>query len=34
VEEGAPADLLRQSGRANLEELFLHLTGKGLRDQQ
>jgi hypothetical protein len=25
--------LLQQSGLANLEELFLHLTGKGLRDQ-
>jgi ABC-2 type transport system ATP-binding protein len=34
VEEGAPADLLRQSDKRNLEELFIHLTGKGLRDQQ
>jgi len=32
VEQGSPADLLRQSGRANLEDLFLHLTGKELRD--
>ncbi|MDO9043415.1 MAG: ABC transporter ATP-binding protein [Desulfocapsaceae bacterium] len=32
VEEGTPAALLQQSGRANLEELFLHLTGKELRD--
>lgn len=32
VEQGSPADLLRQSGMANLEELFLHLTGKELRD--
>ncbi len=33
VKEGVPATLLQQSGMANLEELFLHLTGKGLRDQ-
>lgn len=32
VEQGAPAVLLEQSGMANLEELFLHLTGKELRD--
>lgn len=32
IEEGAPAELLRESGRRNLEELFLHLTGKQLRD--
>jgi ABC-2 type transport system ATP-binding protein len=32
VEEGPPAVLLQQSGRTNLEELFLHLTGKELRD--
>lgn len=32
VEEGTPASLLQQSGIANLEELFLHLTGKELRD--
>jgi ABC-2 type transport system ATP-binding protein len=32
VEEGTPDVLLQQSGRANLEELFLHLTGKELRD--
>lgn len=34
VKEGTPADLLQQSGMANLEELFLHLTGKELRDPQ
>ena len=33
VEEGTPAALLEQSGITNLEELFLHLTGKELRDQ-
>jgi len=32
VEQGAPAALLRKSGMSNLEELFLHLTGKELRD--
>jgi len=32
VEQGAPAALLQQSGITNLEELFLHLTGKELRD--
>ena len=32
VEQGPPATLLQQSGMANLEELFLHLTGKELRD--
>jgi hypothetical protein len=32
VEQGIPAELLRLSGRANLEELFIHLTGKELRD--
>lgn len=32
VEQGVPAALLRQSGMSNLEELFLSLTGKELRD--
>lgn len=32
VEQGAPAALLQQSGSRNLEDLFLHLTGKHLRD--
>ena len=32
VEEGAPEALLRQSGMDNLEELFLSLTGRELRD--
>lgn len=32
VEEGTPTALLQQSGIANLEDLFLHLTGKELRD--
>jgi len=32
AEEGVPATLLRQSGMADLEELFLALTGRGLRD--
>jgi ABC-2 type transport system ATP-binding protein len=32
VKEGTPATLLQQSEKANLEELFLHLTGKELRD--
>jgi len=32
VEQGSPAALLQQSGIRNLEELFLHLTGKELRD--
>ena len=32
VEQGRPATLFQQSGKRNLEELFLHLTGKELRD--
>lgn len=32
VEEGVPETLLRQSGMTNLEELFLSLTGRALRD--
>ncbi len=32
VKQGAPEKLLEQSGSRNLEELFLHLTGKQLRD--
>ncbi|MBI5556897.1 MAG: ABC transporter ATP-binding protein [Deltaproteobacteria bacterium] len=32
VEQGPPATLLRESGMPNLEDLFLHLTGKELRD--
>lgn len=32
VEQGTPADLLEQSESRNLEDLFLHLTGKQLRD--
>ncbi len=32
IQEGTPAILLQQRGKANLEELFLDLTGKGLRD--
>ena len=32
VKQGAPAELLQQSKSRNLEELFLHLTGKQLRD--
>jgi ABC-2 type transport system ATP-binding protein len=32
VEQGGPAALLRQSGMADLEELFLSLTGRELRD--
>ena len=32
VQEGPPADLLRQGEKADLEELVLHLTGKELRD--
>lgn len=32
MEEGAPAHLLARSGLVNLEEHFLRLTGKGLRD--
>ena len=32
VEQGAPAALLENSGSRNLEELFLQLTGKQLRD--
>lgn len=32
LEQGAPDELLRQSGARNLEELFLGLTGKQLRD--
>jgi len=34
IEQGTPAGLLQQSGRRNLEDLFLHLTGKQLRDCQ
>jgi len=32
VEQGSPDELLQQSGSRNLEDLFLHLTGKQLRD--
>ena len=32
VQQGTPSQLLRESGMADLEELFLHLTGKELRD--
>jgi ABC-2 type transport system ATP-binding protein len=32
IEEGVPATLLQRCGMANLEELFLHLTGRELRD--
>lgn len=32
IQQGIPAELLAQSGRRNLEDLFLHLTGKKLRD--
>ena len=32
IQQGAPAELLEQSGRRNLEDLFLQLTGKQLRD--
>jgi len=32
IEQGTPDALLEQSGSRNLEELFLHLTGKQLRD--
>lgn len=32
VRQGVPAELLRESGQRNLEELFLHLTGRQLRD--
>ena len=33
VRQGAPAELLREGGLSNLEELFLHLTGRQLRDE-
>ncbi len=32
VEQGSPDELLQLSGHRNLEDLFLHLTGKQLRD--
>jgi ABC-2 type transport system ATP-binding protein len=32
VNQGTPESLLQQSGRSNLEDLFLDLTGKQLRD--
>ena len=32
IEQGTPKALLEQSGSRNLEDLFLHLTGKQLRD--
>ena len=32
IEQGIPDELLQQSGFPNLEDLFLHLTGKQLRD--
>ena len=32
VRQGVPTDLLRESGLPNLEDLFLHLTGRQLRD--
>ncbi len=32
VEQGTPGELLQLSGHRNLEDLFLHLTGKQLRD--
>ena len=34
IKQGTPAGLLQQSGRRNLEDFFLHLTGKQLRDIQ
>ena len=33
VRQGAPAELLREGDLSNLEELFLHLTGRQLRDE-
>ncbi|MEI6969900.1 MAG: ABC transporter ATP-binding protein [bacterium] len=32
IAKGALADMLAASGRNNLEDLFLHLTGRGIRD--
>jgi ABC-2 type transport system ATP-binding protein len=32
IEQGTPDELLQRSGSRNLEELFLHLTGRQLRD--
>ncbi len=32
IEQGAPAELLQKRGSRTLEDLFLHLTGKHLRD--
>ena len=32
IKQGTPEELLKQSGSPNLEDLFLHLTGKDLRD--
>lgn len=32
IKQGTPHELLQQSGSRNLEDLFLHLTGKQLRD--
>jgi ABC-2 type transport system ATP-binding protein len=32
VADGTPADLLARHGCSSLEEVFLHLTGRGLRD--
>lgn len=32
IQQGIPAELLEQSGSSNLEDLFLQLTGKQLRD--
>jgi ABC-2 type transport system ATP-binding protein len=32
IAEGTLAELLAAGGGVNLEQLFLHLTGKGIRD--
>ncbi len=33
IKEGSPAQLLKESGKANLDELFIYLTGRGLGDE-
>ena len=33
IKEGTPEQLLKESGKANLDELFIYLTGRGLSDE-
>jgi len=33
VDRGAPADLVARHGRATLEDVFLHFTGRTIREE-